>query len=131
MTDYRGAHRAPGRRNGAPMFDLTANGVYPCDVYTHPRYYLDPSSPWDRESWRAVERVRCAPAALVTIYRAVPSGAAVINPGDWVTPSRSYAKQHAIDLLGPGADGVVLSIRTSAATLFTNGNSINAWGFDP
>ena len=33
--DYRGVHRAPGKTNGAPLWDVTKD-VYPDDIYTLP-----------------------------------------------------------------------------------------------
>lgn len=131
MSEYRGTHRAPGRRNGAPLYDLT-QGVYPCDVYTHPHYYFD-RHPGDQESFRVIAGARCKPDKIVTIYRAVPRGVTTINPGDWVTLSRKYAVDHAQGWVyqHEGAPGVVLAMKVPASTLFTDGNSLNEWGFDP
>lgn len=52
-----------------------------------------------------------------------------INRGDWVTVSRSYAKEH-----GEGAlngNYKLLSKTVSAKELFTNGDSINEFGYWP
>lgn len=128
--DYRGTHRAPGRRNGAPLFDLSV--MYPCDVYTHPHYYAD-HHPGDRESWRVIVSARCKPEKLVTVYRAVPRGVTAIHPGDWVTLSRLYALDHAQGWVAhhEGAAGDVISMKVPAKQLFTEGNSLNEWGYDP
>lgn len=130
-ADYRGQHRAPSRRNGAPLYDLTQD-VYPCDVYTHPHYYAD-RNPADHESFRVIAGARCQPDKLVTIYRAVPQGVTAINPGDWVTLSRKYATEHAHGWVqrNEGVPGKVISMKVRARELFTDGNSLNEWGYDP
>lgn len=136
---YRMEHTAPGRGYGSPLFDLTLEGTYPCDVYVTPRHYFD-NSPADRESWPVIAQARCAPNTLVTIYRAVPhavraeakaQGGVAIYPGDWVTLSRWYAAQHGRQLDRYGERGVVVSMKVPARTLFTDGNSLNEWGYDP
>lgn len=134
---YRLDHTAPDRYYGCPMYDLNATlaeggRIYPCDVYQQPQHYFDMpgrGTVADRESWAAIARVRCRPTALVTIYRAVPRGVTTIHPGDWVTPSRTYAKIHATGI--DATRGVVLSMKVPASTLFTDGNSLNEWGYDP
>jgi len=52
----------------------------------------------------------------------------VINPGDWVTINREYAKLH-----GEGLNGKykIISKRVKASDIFTEGNSILEWGYDP
>jgi hypothetical protein len=70
--DYRGVHRAPGRE-GAPLHDLTANGVYPDDVYapSGPRIY-GLGSFEDAGAWSIVAASRGKPSRKVRVYRAVP-----------------------------------------------------------
>jgi hypothetical protein len=55
--------------------------------------------------------------------------AAAINPGDWVTINRTYAKQHGESALR----GKYKIIRKTARAdeLFTNGDSIHEWGYWP
>lgn len=133
QEDYRGSHRAP-RRDGysAPLHDLTA--LYPEDVYdpsTQVRFYG--GGDWlavaDRESFEVVNRVRGNPDAEVVLYRAVPSTVGEINPGDWVTPSRAYAEQHAES--NGERDWRVIQITVPARDVFTDANSINEFGWDP
>jgi hypothetical protein len=68
-VSYRGEHAAPDNRD-APLYDLTMNGVYPADVYTHQRYYTQESS--ESASWAVVNLCKGKPNARVKIYRAVP-----------------------------------------------------------
>jgi len=133
-TSYRGGHRAPGRTH-APMTDLTGNGVYPRDFYSTTRFYVD-GSPGEAATLRTILAARNKPEAKVTVYRAVPEKAASgtetpIHAGDWVTPSREYAAQHARMMRSRGEPAKVVSKRVRASELFTDGNSISEWGWDP
>jgi hypothetical protein len=60
----------------------------------------------------------------------VPKGAAAdaINPGDWVTINKAYAKMH-----GEGFDDgyTIIEQRVPARDIYTNGDSIHEWGYDP
>jgi hypothetical protein len=52
-----------------------------------------------------------------------------INPGDWVTINRAYAKEH-----GEGAlrgHYQIISKVVKAKDLYTNGDSMHEWGWDP
>lgn len=52
-----------------------------------------------------------------------------INPQDWVTISRQYAVDHG-ECCVPG-DYTILTKTVKAKHLFTEGNSIHEWGYDP
>jgi len=52
-----------------------------------------------------------------------------INPGDWVTPSKAYARQHIESNIG--ARSRIVSKLVPACELFTEGDSINEWGWVP
>lgn len=72
--DYRMEHRPPDPDGGAPLFDLTALGVYPADIYgpMGGMYYGHGA---DRAEDEAVVRLAAAyrgkPSAKVKIYRAI------------------------------------------------------------
>jgi hypothetical protein len=130
--DYRGRHTAPTNDGFCrPLYDVT--GMYPDDIYTPAgvRYYGDGISIADKESWSKIQEYRGRPDAIVTIYRAVPKGVknANIVRGDWVTLSKAYAKGHGISVL----DGnyTILTKKVKAKDLWTEGNSMNEWGYDP
>jgi hypothetical protein len=53
-----------------------------------------------------------------------------INPGDWVTIDRKYAKDHGENIFGPN-NYKILSKTVPASTIFTNGDSILEWGYNP
>jgi hypothetical protein len=52
-----------------------------------------------------------------------------INPGDWVTINKSYAIEHGKSNLR--GNYRILSKTVPAKTLFTTGDSIHEWGYNP
>jgi len=141
--DYRGEHQAPDRHGGSPLHDVTKNGTYPDDFYSHNgfRYYSDHGSEHDHDSHYKVHRYRDQPDKKVWIHRAVPKDVYhhaikhmptpinhLIKPGDWVSISKGYAHDHGEANL----DGhKVVSKRVPAKHIFTDGNSVHEWGYDP
>lgn len=134
--DYRGQHQ-PTATYGAHLNDLSE--LVQEDIYAHPEWY-GVDSPHDWESWAVVSSVRDNPDARVTIYRAVPDTATEINPGDWVTLSRSYAEMHAESNLGGYTDiagewhpnpGTILERTARAGDIIWPGDDINEYGWFP
>lgn len=127
---YRMAHRAPDGTSGEGSIDKM-DTVYPDDIYSSngARYYGDD----DFESRKTIQlfrSLRGKPEAELTIYRAVPKGVSgVINPGDWVTPSRQYAELHAKYFDETGAD--ILEKKVKAKEVYSEGNSIFEFGWNP
>lgn len=147
-NDYRGAHGAPDRESGSPLHDVTANKTYPEDFYSHKGfdYYSNYGEDHDRESHYKVTRNRHKPDEKVWIHRAIPkavydqahkeskkSGKApiqhMIRKGDWVTINKNYAHDHGKSALK--GDYKVASMRVPARHIFTNGDSVHEWGYDP
>ncbi len=86
---YRVQHRAPGRDGYSnPIAELDKS--FRPDVLEHPEYYGSGES--DPETMAQLKRVVANPLRTVKIYRALPSGIAVISQGDWVTLSEKYAR---------------------------------------
>jgi len=52
-----------------------------------------------------------------------------INSGDWVTINKDYAKEHGESALQ--GNYKILSKKVKAKDIFTNGDSIHEWGYDP
>jgi hypothetical protein len=133
-TTYRGSHTAPNREFGAPLFDLTGGGqMYPADVYSPKaaQYYGTGYPVADRQAFDLARRVRGNPDAEVTMYRAVPKDPSIssINPGDWVTLSKDYAKTHGESaLMGKYK---IISQKVKAKDLWTNADSIHEFGYSP
>lgn len=128
------------------MSDLLANDVYLPDVYDtgiQSRYYGTGDEQADQQSFGAINRARGNPDAEVKVYRGVSPGIDEIRPGELVTPSRSYAEDMAARVTiqpleaeriaerGFVARGVVISKTVRAGDLYTDGNSINEWGWHP
>jgi hypothetical protein len=125
-VDYRGQHKAP-TLEAASADDLTKNGIYPNDVYRRPDWYE--SGDGLREMWK-IQQYRGNPDAPVTIYRAIPKDVPrAVNQGDWVTTSRKYAKQHGESALN--GDYKIVSKKVRAKDIFTKGDSILEWGYNP
>jgi hypothetical protein len=80
-----------------------------------------------------IRRYHNKPDAEVVIYRAVPDmeGIVDINPGDWVSIYRPYAVQHGESGWGDGEGYKILEKVVKAGELYTDGNSIYEWGWDP
>ena len=131
---YRGSHTAPGPDFGAPLHDLTGGGqMYPADVYSAKaaQYYGTGYPKADKEAFALAQRVRGNPNAEVTMYRAVPKDESItsINPGDWVTLSKDYAKTHGESVLENNYN--ILSQKVKAKDLWTNADSIHEFGYQP
>jgi proteasome lid subunit RPN8/RPN11 len=133
-SNYRGAHTAPSADYGAPGHDLTE--MYPDDIYgpNGARYYGHGGFPIgekgiDQETINILNTVRGKPDKIVTIYRAVPKDIKEINPGDWVTVNKKYAKFHGKNWLDNNF--TVLSKKVPAREIYTDGNSIHEFGWNP
>lgn len=128
FADYRGHHTAPNAAvYGAPIHN--PGDMFP-DIHEKPHIYTGyGDKSWDRETMSAIQRVKDKPEAPVTIHRAVPKGTKDINPGDWVTTSRTYAFQHGQSNLDGKFD--VLSKTVPAKEVHTNGDYIHEWGWNP
>jgi len=82
--------------DGAPAHDLTE--AYQEDIYTHPQYWAahNPPERDDLEGYAQLLKARGKPDEPVHIFRATHHSAPhEINPGDWVTLSKTYAGKHA------------------------------------
>ena len=130
---YAGFHSAPTRENDAPLSDVTANGIYPEDVYSNRGeqiYGTGHRENLDGEAHKLILSMRDKPDATVKVYRSMPSDAeGEINPGDWVTPFKAYAEEHGESNLNN--DYKIVSLDVKASDIFTEGNSWLEWGYDP
>lgn len=133
-ADYRGQHQ-PSGSYGAPAYDLSQ--LVPADIYDHPEWY--PGSEGRPELVRLLRSIRGNPEAPVKVYRAVPRGVATaINPGDWVTPDRSYAIEHGESNLGYStqegewiSDYEILETEVLAKDLIWPGDYLPEFGWFP
>ena len=131
---YRGVHQAPSADYGAPMHDVAGPvGMFPDDFYTDKgrQWYGSGYGRLDIGTHSMLRSIRHKPDSLVHVYRAVPSHAksAAISAGDWVTPTKEYAIQHGESNLQ--GQYRIISKKVPAKHLWTDGNSIHEWGYDP
>jgi hypothetical protein len=141
MDDYRGQHSAPNAESGSPIHDVTSNGIYPDDFYgpNGLRYYATGNDELDYKAYNKIRDLRGNPDAKVAIYRAIPKvegkrsgvtlGPSYINPGDWVTITRDYAKDHGESALN--GEYHLVKRYVPASELFTAGDSFLEWGWSP
>jgi hypothetical protein len=132
-ADYRGLHTAPTRSRGAPAHQL-AGDIYPDDIYSAraAQFYghFGGNHPMDVATVRQLHMLRGKPDAEIIVYRAVPKDAPdAINAGDWVTPNKLYAKDHGDGPLG--GEYKIVSKKVRAKDIYTDGNSIHEFGYDP
>ena len=118
---YRGSHKAPNATVYGATLDNLGGSIMPTDVYSSKGISLygigDPVV--DREWFSAAYRAKNKPDAEVTIWRAVPKGVTDINSGDWVTTSKTYAKNHGENTLNGEYD--LISSKVKANTLSSEG----------
>ena len=136
-TSYRMQHQATEPELGAARLDdMTGGGtVFPDDIYSPQglRYYGNPNNKFDRESYEVIQKARNNPDMEITIYRAVPKGVKDINPGDFVTPSKAYAKDHAYSGYGSmgNESGDIISKKVKVKEIYSPGNDLNEFGYYP
>lgn len=106
----------------------------PDDIFTNLRAYGNDNES-GRESGKAItDAIRYIKSGKgmpkVTVYRAVPTSVKEngLRSGDWVTPSKSYAKMHGESRLE--GDYRIIEQEVPADELWWDSNDIREWGFD-
>jgi hypothetical protein len=129
--EYSGLHQAPLRNTGSPLHTL--KDIYPDDIYgpNAARYYGHYGDKRDLPAIRIIQSAKGKPASKVKVFRAVPNSSSItgINAGDWVTTVRAYAVEHGEGPLN--GNYKVLDKVVRADEVFTNGDSIFEFGYDP
>lgn len=114
--------------DGAYSHDLSTTVS---DFYKNPHYYHYGERS-DKESVSALMAIRGKPDAEVTIYRAVPAHVKSIDPGNWVSFSRTYATEHGYGNAEDGSEDMpVISRKVRARDVRWEGNSVNEFGYFP
>ena len=139
---WRKTHRAP-RKEEDNVNPFNTEELVPADFWTHPEWYTQiRHNSTDRESYSvlkpAIDKYKQlvaegkqeeADAITVTMYRGVDKRAnskeASFRNGDWITPSREYAKMSA-----PYGNTRVIKQDVPLKSIWWDGNSINEWGYD-
>lgn len=137
VGDYGGGHRP---YSGADRFHDLGNQTFPDDVYDHPEHYS--FGDYGNEHVRQMHQARGNPDKPVSIYRAMPAKASgTINPGDWISTSRQYAKGHAEmrNPIGrirypedhqPQEYYHVYHAKVPAKHVYSGGSDLLEWGYD-
>lgn len=106
----------------------------PDDIFTNMRAYGNDNES-GRESGKAItDAIRYIKSGKgmpkVTVYRAVPTSIKEnsLRNGDWVTPSKAYAKMHGESRLE--GDYRIIEQKVPADELWWDSNDIREWGFD-
>ena len=124
------SHQIPWDSEYNTTLDNMTKNV-PNDFYTHPEYYAYFKDRADRESWQVIKNVKGKPDAEVTIYRAAPKGVNEISAGDWVSLSRTYAKDHGKHHEDKSLDMPVISKKVRVDEVIWDNNSINEFAYYP
>lgn len=132
-AEYKGEHEAPTNDGyNKPMHDL--KGIYPDDFHGPNgfKHYSDFGNSYDHEAHHIATSAKDRPGKMVRVYRSIPKDAPkkVINKGDWVATTKQYARDHGDAVHGEG-NHKIISKAVHARSLFTDGNSIHEWGYDP
>lgn len=123
-TDYGGLHEA--------------DKAYP-DVYEHPEYYAS-GEPGENQTVRMFRSARGEPDKKMWAWRAGPKSVyddptrtePWIRPGDWISPSKEYAQEHAAKRTEEtGEKFVVHGMRVPAKHIRLTGDYIPEAGYDP
>ena len=123
---YKMQHTAPMRGDNPSGDDLTP--VFDKDIYTgNAQRFFGTGASFDGKAISIIQQMKGKPEKPVIIYRAVPKSIKEINPTDWVTTTREYAKGHM-----SGEKGWhILSKKVKAKDIASDGNSIHEFGYDP
>jgi hypothetical protein len=129
--EYKGEHTAPMGEEGAPLWNVAANGIYPNDVYgpNGMHWYGTGDRLLDAQAYEILSKAYGKRNKKVKIYRAVPKGVVKINKGDWVTIVKDYAEEHGERSLDGEYD--IINKEVAAQDIYTDGNSWLEWGYDP
>ncbi len=84
-----------------------------------------------KEAIRNIRSVRDKNLDQITMYRSVPSNIkeSSFRNGDWITPSKSYARENA-EIHGWGENYRIIEQIVSIEDVWWDGNDIAEWGYD-
>lgn len=132
-SDFRMNHKAPNSQDGfsANLANLSETDLIPKDYWDHPEWYLSSQSEYESfyKIKEALDRYERNGKASVWVYRAIPSAIKEesFRNGDWVTPSREYAKVEG-GLIGSSYK--IIATRVPLEHLWWDVNSIGELGYD-
>ncbi len=110
-----------GYRNKFPFFPINN----PIIDQLRQKYPVNDNRTYDEQQKLILEDIQSQIVALESQKKKPLT----INPGDWVTICRRYAKEHGEANLQSGYS--ILSKTVKAKDLYTGGDSIHEWGYHP
>ena len=126
-------HRAPNADDDTAHNMAEIDAAYGGDgsIYSaQAAYYYGEGRSYARNAIRVIQSARNNPDKQITVYRAVPADLREtrLRNGDWVAIVKDYAVEHGERVL----DGnyKIIKMTAPAKYLYSNGDSINEWGFD-
>jgi hypothetical protein len=124
-------HRAPNAEYGLSMAEIDKAYGGDGSIYS-PRavYYYGEGRDYDQKAINVIRSARNNPEKEIRYYRAVPKNVkeSRARNGDWVAIVKEYAIEHGERVLD--GDYRIIEGVTLAKNLYSNGDSINEWGFD-
>lgn len=120
--DYRLSHQ-PAKGPSGDQIGTTDD--FPTDILQHPEWYTGfPKEA--KKFWPKIVAGSGNPDAKITIYRAMPKGAgSTIENGNWVTPSKAYAEDHAEG----EKDWHVVAVEVPLRDINWAGDDLMEWGY--
>jgi hypothetical protein len=120
--DYRVSHQPSKGPSGD---EIGTTDDFPKDILQHPEWYTG----YPKEAtkfWPKIVAGSGNPDAKITIYRAMPKDAgSTIENGNWVTPSKAYAEDHA-----EGEEGWhIVAVEVPLRDINWAGDDLMEWGY--
>lgn len=126
-------HKAPNGSDGYSNSMDNIDSSYGSDgsIYSaNAVYYYGEGRAYDSKAIAVIRSAKNNPDKIITIYRAVPKSIedTRMRNGDWVAIVKEYAREHGDRVLD--GDYRIIENKVPAKYLYSNGDSINEWGFD-
>lgn len=126
-------HKAPNSQDGYSNSMDNIDKSYNSDgsIYSQQAvYYYGEGRKYDNKAISIIKSAKNNPEKAIKIYRAVPNSIkdTRVRNGDWVAIVKEYAIEHGGRVLDD--DFRIIENTVPAKYLFSNGDSINEWGYD-
>ena len=126
-------HKAPNSSDGYSNSMDSIDKSYGSDgsIYSQQAvYYYGEGRSYDNKAISVIKSARNNPEKMIKIYRAVPNSIrdTRVRNGDWVAIVKEYAVEHGERIFDDNYR--IIENTVPAKQLFSNGDSINEWGYD-
>lgn len=136
-ADYRLRHSAPDSESDISLDKAMDSDIMPKDYWEEPQYYQDGAGELSSfykikeaiELQKEYDKEGKGRKVRLRMYRAVPKTVKdeMFRNGDWISPSREYAKQEGLGI--PGGYKII-SRSVKISDIYWDANSINEFGYD-